>query len=130
MIRNFEEFTDELNEYERKVLLPIMVECFKKHVGEENAITCGEIISKMTAKGYQISGVRIRKIVNVIRRYDLVHCLVSSAKGYFVADNIEQVSDCIDSLQGREDAIRVIKEALIAQREVMRKQIEKRQPAA
>ena len=130
MIINFEEFTDELNEYERNVLLPIMVECFKKHVGEENAITGREIISKMTAKGYEISGVRIRKIVNVIRRHNLVPCLLSSAKGYFVSDNVEQVSDCIDSLQGREDAIRAVKEALIAQREVMRQQIEKRQPAA
>ena len=130
MIINFEEFTDELNEYERNVLLPIMVECFKKHVGEENAITGREIISKMTAKGYDISGVRIRKIVNVIRRHNLVPCLVSSAKGYFVANHISQMSDCIESLQGREDAICAVKEALMAQREVMREQIEKRQPAA
>lgn len=63
MLTPFEEFTDELNEYERKVLLPIMVACFEKHVGEE-------------------------------------------------------------------DAIRAVKEALIDQREVMREQIEKRQPAA
>lgn len=128
MITNFEELTDELNEYERKVLLPIMVECFKKHVGEENAITGREIKSKMMAKGYDISEVRIRKIVNVIRRHNLVPCLVSSSKGYFVADHVSQMSDCIDSLQGREDAICAVKEALMNQREVMREQMKKRQP--
>jgi hypothetical protein len=97
-----------------------MVACFEKHVGEENAITGREIISKMTAKGYEISGMRIRKIVNVIRRHNLVPCLVSSAKGYFVSDNVEHVSDCIESLQRREDAIRVVREALMVQRDQMR----------
>ena len=120
MIIDFEEFTDELNEYERKKLLPVMVRCFEKHVGEGAAITSREIKEKMTAFGYEISEARIRKVVNVIRRHALVPCLVSSGKGYYVADEISQMSDCIDSLQGREDAIRVVREALMVQRDQMR----------
>lgn len=126
MINNFEEFTDELNDYEKTKLLPIMVKCFLKHIGEENAITSREIKTKMEEHGYKISDVKIRKIVNTIRRYAMVPCLVSSGKGYYVADKVSQISDCIDSLQGREDAICVVKNALIVQRDEMRKKLEKR----
>ena len=128
MLTTFEEFTDELNDYERKVLLPKMIQCFEKHIGEETAITNREIVKKMQAHGYEITDARIRKIVHIIRRHSLVPCLVASSKGYFVADKISQISDCIDSLQGRESAICAVKEALIAQREVMREQMKKRQP--
>lgn len=130
MIRNFEEFTDELNDYERTTLLPVMVACFKKHVGEENAIKSHQIKSKMEEHGYEISDARIRKIVHTIRQHSLVSCLVATSKGYFVADKVSQVSDFIDSLQGREVAICAVKEALIAQREMMREQSEKRQLGA
>jgi hypothetical protein len=123
MLATFEKFTNELNDYERTVLLPLMVRCFERHVGEDTAITNREIVQKMQACGYEISDARTRKIVHTIRRDSLVPCLVASSKGYFVADKINQISDCIDSLQGRENAISVVKNALIAQREVMREQL-------
>lgn len=130
MINNFEEFTDELNDYERTTLLPVMVKCFKKHVGEENAIKSHQIKSKMEEHGYDISDARIRKIVHAIRQHSLVPCLVATSKGYFVADKVSQVSDFIDSLQGREYAICAIKEALIVQRDAMREKLKMRQPDA
>ena len=130
MLTTFEKFTDELNDYERTTLLPVMVKCFKKHVGEENAIKSHQIKSKMEEHGYDISDARIRKIVHAIRQHSLVPCLVATSKGYFVADEVSQVSDFIDSLQGRECAICAIKEALIVQRDAMREKLKMRQPDA
>ena len=45
MINGFEQQTKELNEYERDVLLPIMVRSLRLKVGEDKAVTNNEIIS-------------------------------------------------------------------------------------
>lgn len=128
MVTNFEEYTTELNEYERTKLLPIVSSFFKVHVGQNNPITNAAIREILAEHGHDVSAITVRKMVNVIRRSAIIPFLVSSSKGYYVAETVAQISGCIDSLQGREEAIRAVKEALMNQREEMREQMKKRQP--
>ena len=39
MLKNFEEITKELNDYEKNVLYPIVIAGLTRHVGKENAIS-------------------------------------------------------------------------------------------
>lgn len=128
MVTNFEEYTTELNEYERTKLLPIVASFFRIHIGRDNPIKNAEIREVLAEHGHEVSAITIRKIINVIRRNAIIPFLVSSSKGYYVAETVAQISGCIDSLQGREEAIRAVKEALMNQREEMREQMKKRQP--
>ena len=116
MITNFEEITEELNDHEKAVLLPIMVRGLKTKIGKENIISQAEACEKIEAStGYKISSVRWRKLINVIRRAGLVKNLVSSSKGYYIATKKIEAWKNIQSLQDRIDAIEAVKVALINQ---------------
>lgn len=112
MIVNYEKQTQPLNEYEREVLLPIMVKCLRKHVGEKMCISNGKMCSALKESGYKASETAIRKIINNIRITGAIPYLVSTGNGYYVATKHEEVSRCIESLRGREDAIRAVRVAL------------------
>jgi hypothetical protein len=55
---------------------------------------------------------RVRKIINHIRTNGLVRWLIATNKGYYIAETREEVEQYIESLRGREDAIRVVREAM------------------
>lgn len=116
MITNFEELTEELTDHEKGVLLPIMVRGLKTKIGIENIISQQEACQKIEAStGHKISGVRWRKLINVIRRAGLVKNLVSTSKGYYIATEKMEAWKNIQSLQDRIDAIEAVKVALIEQ---------------
>lgn len=108
MIENFEEYTHDLTEYELQ-LVPKFVNSFQNKIGKENAVTAKTIEAKM-----KVSGPRIRKIINYIRNRGLVEGLVASSSGYYITNDIEEVKKYIESLDGREQAIRVVREGMEA----------------
>lgn len=112
MIQNFEEFTHDLTDYELQ-LVPAFVKGFQSKVGADHAVTAKTIEDHMKGK-YKVSGPRIRKIVNYIRNRGLVEGLVASSAGYYITKNEDEVKKYIESLDGREQAIRVIKEGMEA----------------
>ena len=75
MLKGFEEYTAPLDEYEQKVLLPLLIQGLKTKVGKENAITNPAIVSKLKEKGYKIEEPRVRKLISYIRINDLIHYL-------------------------------------------------------
>lgn len=109
MITTFEIQTKPLNEYEREILLPIMVRCLAKHIGKSCAISNAQMCEKMALYGYQIGEVRVRKIINHIRNNGLVECLIATGKGYYVTESIEEMEAYIESVKNREDAIRTMR---------------------
>lgn len=109
MLKGFEELTDELSEYERCVLVPLFVSGFSKKRGKENAITNKQIVSTLAPKGYKVSDVRVRKIVNHIRKNNLVEGLIATSAGYYISTDPAEVADYIESLAGRENEIRRIR---------------------
>lgn len=111
----FEPETTKLTEYELK-LVPIVVNILKSRLGRENAITNKNLVNRMSKLGFSsITPERMRKLINHIRIYDLLDCLVASSKGYYISNNEKEISDYIDSLRGREEAIRAVRLALEAQ---------------
>lgn len=115
MIQNFDIQTAPLNTYEQEILLPIMVKCLKRRKGKAMAITNTEMCTKMKAFGYAIGDVRVRKLINYIRLHGLVNSLIASSSGYYVAENPKEVREYIQSLMGREAAIKAVREALETQ---------------
>ena len=106
MINGFEKYTKDLNDYEKKTLLPIMCKCFANHIGKENAVTNSVICEKMNDKGFEkVSEARVRKIINYIRTNNLVPRLMASGSGYYITNNPNELKDYISSLKGRKEAI-------------------------
>lgn len=112
MLNGFDKETAPLSEYEREILLPIMVKCLQRKIGKENAVTNKVMCAKMQEYGYDIGEVRVRKIINHIRVNNLISCLMASNKGYYIANDQKEIKDYIQSLKGRERAIKAVREAL------------------
>ncbi len=105
MLNGFEKQTEPLNDYESNVLLPIIIHGLKVKIGEKNAITNKKITVVLKNKGYDLNEARVRKIINHIRNNALVKRLIATSKGYYIATDINELGDYIDSLRGRESAI-------------------------
>ena len=119
MIDCFEKETAPLTEYEEQTLLPIMVKCLNRHKGKEQAISNRRMMEGLESSGYVVGGsARIRKLINHIRINGLVDCLMASNSGYYITEDPWEMQRYIESLQGREDAICAVKEAM--QEQLMR----------
>lgn len=113
MIKNFEDFTAELTDYEKNDIVPALVERLKVRVGSRQAIRNKELCHILTANGLKgLSEARVRKCINYIRHEGLVENLIANSHGYFVATSIQQVEDYRVSLRQRASAIMAIDEAL------------------
>lgn len=105
MLNGFEKQTEPLTDYESNVLLPLVIRGLKIRFGEKNAITNRKMTVVLRNQGYEISEARVRKIINHIRNNALVKRLIATSKGYYIATDINELGDYIDSLRGRESAI-------------------------
>ena len=100
-LAGFETYTHELTEKEIDLAF-LMADGFKRRVGKENAISSTEIIKSMKAKGYSISGPRVRKIVNFLVNTKLVHkWFIADESGYYIATKEEEVERHVLSLVQR-----------------------------
>lgn len=115
MITNFEKETHELNDYERDVLLPLLVKGLRTKMGKENAVTNKQICKALKERGHKINDARVRKIVQYIRLNGLVHLVIATSKGYYLATNTEEVEKYIRSLSERLSAIEDTRNAIIKQ---------------
>ena len=106
--------SDRLNDYERGVLLPLVVG-FLQSSGTR--VVPGDALAAAVRKqGHVCDRRQIRLIVNHIRTNAISPCLASNNKGYFVATNERDITETINSLQGRVDSIQGVIEALKEQR--------------
>jgi len=93
----------------------MFVKGLEKKLGKDQAITNKKMRACLKETGIKVSAPRIRKIINYIRRTNLVPCLVSTSKGYFVSSDKEELENYIQSLSERAEAILAIRKALINQ---------------
>jgi hypothetical protein len=112
MIKGFEKETEELNEYELNVLLPVLLKHLPEKIGPDKSVTSNLIIAGLKKRGYKINGARLRKLINHIRRHNLIPLLIASSKGYYISIDDKDTQRFIDSLQQREDAIRTVRIAI------------------
>jgi hypothetical protein len=109
MTEGFEEITAKLTEEEQD-LVPIFMKGFIYHTGKEKAITAKEIEQNLRDRGFgELTGPRVRKIINFIRMNNLVPGLLASYDGYWVSEDPIEISSYIESLRGRISAISAIK---------------------
>jgi ribosomal protein L18E len=121
MIKNFENETQPLTDYETNVLLPLLIRGLKTKIGQTNAVTNKYIVA--TLKGsYNLNEARVRKIINHIRTNDLIPGLVATSGGYFIAETEAELLEYEESLKGREDAIRAVRLAIARQRRILYQQ--------
>ena len=119
MITGFDKETAPLTEYEERTLLPVMVRSLAVKRGRASAVTSAYICDKLRAKGYDINGARVRKLINHIRVKGLVPRLIATSDGYYIATDNREMAGYIDSLKGREQAIRAVREAMERQAGVL-----------
>lgn len=112
MIHGFENETKPLNRYEKDTLLPIVVKGLLHRKGAENAVSNSQICKYLRSHGYKVSEARIRKIINHIRTHGLITSLIASGNGYYRAENRQEVMNYIESLKGRENAIKAVRMAM------------------
>jgi hypothetical protein len=117
MLNGFANETEPLTGYELEQLLPVIAGGLRHHVGESRAVTNGTIVGTLTRLGYKISTARVRKIINHIRTNGIVQRLVATSKGYYIATDADELREYIDSLKGRENAIRSVRESMERQLE-------------
>ena len=109
MINGFAQQTEPLTDYERNVLLPIICAGLSNKRGEKMAITNTAMTKAMRGAGYQLTEARLRKIINHIRVNGTIKWLIATSKGYYIATSRQEMEDYIQSLRGREDAIRAVR---------------------
>lgn len=111
MLPGWENYTADLTKIELSAL-PQIIRGLSARVDEKNAVTNKKIVEGMKTRGIVLTDARIRKIINHIRIYDLVPGLVASSKGYYVTKEIKDIDRYIESLKGRENAIRHVRESM------------------
>lgn len=119
MIKGFSNETSPLNDYELRVLLPVILAGMKDKQGKRNAVTNGYIIGRLKQQGYRIDAARLRKVINHIRTNDLIPGLIATSEGYFLAEDEQELMDYEDSLRGREEAIKAVRLAIARQRRML-----------
>lgn len=108
--------TNRLNDYERGILLPLVVGFLREAHGKK--LTSYMIADAIRKEGHTCDSMRVRKVINHIRCNAIIPCLAAGGNGYFVASNAEEISETIYSLEGRVEAIQEVINALKQQRHI------------
>lgn len=113
MIEGFEN-TSELTE-EEEWLMHKMVKWLQPKINKQNAVSARQMVKGMRAQGYNITEVRIRKIIHEIRVRGLVKCLVAGGRGYYITVDMREGEAYIRSLTQRINSIEAIRKAMVDQ---------------
>ena len=95
MINDFEDITYELTEDELNKI-PLIIKGLSLRKGKDMAVSGTLICEKM-----KLHGSRLRKIINYIRVNNLHYGLCSCGKGYYTANTLKELEECLISLKQR-----------------------------
>ena len=120
MLQGFEDELSPLTEFEKTVVMPMIVNGLVTKHGSRLAVTNGFICSKMNSHpaladaGYKLKETKVRQIIHYIRVNHLVPNLIAGSKGYWIESDYARILDYLKSLQQRQNQIKEIRDALIA----------------
>ena len=103
MITNFEIYTQPLSDAEKALAEKMCANFKKKHYNSKLAIPERTITSNMKERGYDISGAKVRKLVNYMRQTG--HPILANKKGCYYSSNRNEIAQNIESLKQRAAAI-------------------------
>jgi len=101
-----------LNPFEEEIVLPMIANILKYHVGVQNAITNQKIRQLLSDQGVFVPDSIVRKIIHHMRVSGEVFRLIASSNGYYISTEYEEVAGYISSLLGRVSEILRVIEAL------------------
>lgn len=107
MLLGFEEITKDLNDYEKYTLVPVLLRGLSSKLGKEKAVTANKIVQSLKGH-FKLNDVRVRKIVNHIRKCNLLPGLVASSKGYYLSQDPVDLIRYAKSVQGRINEERMV----------------------
>lgn len=112
VINGFDKETAPLN-VEEVAICNYVVTRLQYNKGKARSATSVKIIKGVRESlGVKFSGPRLRKIINHIRRNDLLRGLIATSKGYYISTDAEEIKDYIASLRQRADAINAVADAM------------------
>ena len=88
-------------------------------LGKDNAVKNCHICKRLKERGLKVDEARIRKIINHIRINGMVIGLIATSDGYYIAQTQSEIDNYLQSLKGRENAIKAVRVSLERQRDVM-----------
>jgi hypothetical protein len=100
----------ELTDEERNVILPVLVDYFKKKTNDLVHITAPQIISdfnkhkEKVGMKHNFNNPRLMKLTAYIRYMEILP-LISGSSGYYVSSNYQTIEECAVSLEQRAEAI-------------------------
>lgn len=112
MINGFDAETKPLTDYESGVLLPVLIQGLKTKVGKISSVTNSYIVKSLRVRSYDITEVRVRKLINHIRTHSLIRGLIATNGGYYIAETKAELKEYVESLRGRENAIKAVRESM------------------
>lgn len=112
MLSLFEHETQPLTTYQLDTLVPAIIRGMKCHYGKERAITSAKIVKLMVGHGYKISDVTLRRCIKHIQTHNLLTWIIAGENGFYYSRDPDEVKKQIESLRGREEAIRSVRESL------------------
>ena len=89
-----------------------IAEVLKGRVGKKNAVTNRELQESFP----ELSERSIQAIINHIRNFDVVPCLVASSQGYYVAETESELQDYEKSLNNRIGELVKVRDQVARQR--------------
>jgi len=90
-LKGFEDITSDVSEDEIALAKWVAKCLLKRPAGKKNAATGKKICSAVLQNlGVKLTGIRMRKIIQYIRAYNLVPRLCSTQTGYFIAGNDQE----------------------------------------
>jgi hypothetical protein len=112
----FTNITTELTQLEKETLVPIILQTLERY--KPHQVTAGQLCHYLRSLGYEVTDVRIRKMVNYIRVTNAAKpsILIGSSKGYFLTAEIKVVDEQIESLEGRIDSMKAALDSIKSQR--------------
>lgn len=105
MLNGFERTTAELNSYEKKIIVPLIVNKLLQHKGKKSAIKNKELIAYCYANGIRLLEPRTRKMVEYIRKQRLIDGLIAKQFGYFIAEDPEDILSWVATMESRRNAM-------------------------
>jgi hypothetical protein len=117
MLTGFEIITEDLNPFEEKEVLPLIVAGLRSKKGKSQAVTSSYICKALEGRfgKYKLNPVKLRKIISTIRINGILQGLCSNSKGYYLAETDEELQECIDSLSERLRQQQIVVDALEVQ---------------
>lgn len=95
----------DLSNHEKETLLPLVVQILEHRNTKEKVFSNTKIRNVLREFGEDISDAQIRKIVFHIRNKHIVELLIANSQGYFVANNIQDIKDWIETHKGKINAM-------------------------